>query len=142
MVFLILLALAVGGAVAFFLLLVGLFEAPWPLLLITLVIAFGALQRLSVGEDEPEPTAAPFSTETEMATTSPQDAKTMGEELVYRGIRYTHIQTSGDDSEALEGTYRGQHWRRPASSPAESDISDEIVYRGHRVKKPHSDSGA
>lgn len=177
MVFLMLLALAFGGALIFFLILVGLFEAPWPLLLAGLILAFFSLQRLStMAEREAvdlETSQSAFVAQRapgkplQAKSTQPQQiqqvqrtgaiapsgqaqsaSQRMEDELVYRGIRYTHVEPAKKPVEAnsvvLEGTYRGKHWQAkkpPQASPqAATNVSDEIVYRGCKVKKPNSQS--
>lgn len=139
MVFLILLALAFGGALIVFLLVVGLFEAPWPLLLAGLLLAFVGLQRLSAQAEEASLVIEPEAETASAARRTGKRAKPMGDELVYRGIRYTHVETTSEADKpainTLEGTYRGKHWQRSASPAAGTDNSDEIVYRGCRVRK-------
>lgn len=62
MIFLELLAIAVGVVIAFTLMIVGLVEAPWPVLLVLLIVGWYSLQRLSnqtkiAADLTPEPTA-------------------------------------------------------------------------------------
>ncbi|PSN20184.1 hypothetical protein C7271_03490 [filamentous cyanobacterium CCP5] len=161
MVLLMLLALAFGGAALFFLVLVGLFEAPWPLLLAGLLLAFFGLQRLSAQSDaemaesempqlsvvKGSPRASTQSNQPSLTSSKGADspARPMAEELVYRGIPYTHIEPgaspegSPDTSVVLEGTYRGKQWKAKQQSQERAStarkLSDEIVYRGRKVKK-------
>ncbi|MEA5450334.1 DUF4278 domain-containing protein [Leptolyngbya sp. CCNP1308] len=135
MTFIKLLATAVGIVSAIALVVVGLVEAPWQLLLIGLLVALYGLQRqiwacesasqvdsallptdlnarnssVSTGSAQIE---ASSSNNSAIAASDPQEAE--GEELIYRGIRYRPSQsdTPPPPDEKVEGIYRGQPWER------------------------------
>jgi hypothetical protein len=140
MAFVILLTIAVGSLAAVGLVVVGLVEAPWQLLLLGLLAALYGLQR-QVGATEvedylsnPSPEAAVTNrAEATESSTPPSgglnptsltaasvnedtDRAQEDDELTYRGIRYSRPKLASDQppakSEKVEGTYRGQHWQR------------------------------
>ncbi|MEO1069591.1 MAG: DUF4278 domain-containing protein [Cyanobacteria bacterium J06638_6] len=139
MAFVILLTIAVGSLAAVGLVVVGLVEAPWQLLLLGLLAALYGLQR-QVGATEvenlsnPSPESAlinradatqsgPLASgalNSKSATAAPGNENTDhaqdGDELTYRGIRYSRPKSASDrppgKSEKVEGIYRGQHWQR------------------------------
>ncbi|MEM6591421.1 MAG: DUF4278 domain-containing protein [Cyanobacteria bacterium P01_C01_bin.73] len=150
MVFLILLALALGAVGALLLLLVGLFEAPWPVLLVGLLLALVALQRIAVQAEEmlavDEADIAPKSQHLNVSSQQAEPKLSEpSQSLSYRGVRYTQTspaqpsEASSDSKEGwmlLEGVYRGKHWRatqRPCKSAANAD--EDLIYRGQKVKK-------
>jgi hypothetical protein len=124
MVFLALLAIAIGVLLSLALVLVGLVEAPWPVLLVGLLVAFYGLQRL-LGESQAEEGLG----EIELSQPSPKprvkspvpDAETEtaispdDQVLTYRGIRYRVTKPQGHEipehTPLVEGTYRGHHWQ-------------------------------
>ncbi|PSN16043.1 hypothetical protein C7293_04580 [filamentous cyanobacterium CCT1] len=142
MAFITLLATAVGIVSALGLVIVGLVEAPWQVLLLGLLTALYALQRqiraservAQASDIVPDATVASVSAQPdpEIALTSgasPEvkaDVADNGYELTYRGIRYRSSQPSpettptgspeGDSANApantIEGIYRGQRWQR------------------------------
>ncbi|MGF1568254.1 MAG: hypothetical protein ACFCVD_09325 [Nodosilinea sp.] len=94
MAFFALLAIAVGVLAAMALVLVGLLEAPWPLLLAGLLMVFYGFQRLgenaSPGEFAPLPAelvklSEPDRGPAQKDLSTPAAAE---DELIYRGIRY------------------------------------------------------
>jgi len=154
MVFLALLAIAIGVLLVFFLVLVGLVEAPWPVLVLGLLFTLYGLQRmvaekqpLSLVDIEPQPPADLAAPEKVDSTeTSPSKE----EVLTYRGIRYRVAKApeqddhSHDDETLVEGIYRGQHWQRWRATSAENPEAcadhSEITYRGHKVIKPDQEA--
>jgi hypothetical protein len=162
MIFLALLAMAIGVLLVLALVLVGLVEAPWPVLLVGLLAALYGLQReLAESQAMPPDIAvanhsdpaeekhhSPPSTAT--ATESNSSSSDDGNILTYRGIRYSVAQpkpqkTSSHESEDLvEGVYRGHHWQRwqtdTAPDPHPPSQDSEITYRGHKVIKPQKES--
>ena len=128
MAFITLLAIAVGIVSALGLVVVGLVEAPWQVLLLGLLAALYGLQRqiwasqLAAQVNELEgpqslvsdvtPPAAP----TKSAQVSDENGSKPpdeGHELTYRGIRYRMTQPTPEASTPkVEGIYRGQRWRR------------------------------
>ncbi|ASC72857.1 hypothetical protein XM38_038170 [Halomicronema hongdechloris C2206] len=141
MAFLILLTLAAGALMVLLMGLVGLLEAPWPVLLGGLLLALYGLQRLSVEATKAEesvafsavPSQAPPAHEPKSPSPSSQsqaDTESATPELVYRGVHYRRPSAPALPTEGqpivLEGTYRGRHWRRilqqwstPTASPPE-----------------------
>lgn len=133
MTFITLLATAVGIVSAIALVVVGLVEAPWQLLLIGLLAALYGLQRqiwasdsmaqvsgdLGFTDVNGENVDSPNSNQVDVG--APKDAPSTaseepeGEELIYRGIRYRasqpeHLPPLADGK--VEGIYRGQPWER------------------------------
>jgi hypothetical protein len=158
MVLLALLLMAVGGFIGISLVLVGLFEAPWPILLGLLLLGLYGLQRFSAQSDQLDASTALSAPDTTGSTTSMPGSETAGsdKELIYRGIHYHKDETpepaetpaasepSDTDAEPgspqprfIEGVYRGKRWRRPVNVSAQSSDSShtaEVIYRGHKVK--------
>ncbi|PZV09398.1 MAG: hypothetical protein DCF32_02395 [Leptolyngbya sp.] len=131
MTFITLLATAVGIVSAIALVVVGLVEAPWQLLLFGLLAALYGLQRqIWVSESVTEVGSAIVPTDVNAPKTSalaqPQRAdfstadsssnpEAEGEELIYRGIRYRASQSENPPplpEKKIEGIYRGQPWER------------------------------
>jgi hypothetical protein len=131
MTFITLLATAVGIVSAIVLVVVGLVEAPWQLLLFGLLAALYGLQRqVWVSESVTEvgsavvPTDVNAKTNSALPQSKPADVNTTdnspvltaeGEELIYRGIRYRAGQTDNPPSlpdKKIEGIYRGRRWER------------------------------
>ncbi|MBE9136575.1 DUF4278 domain-containing protein [Nodosilinea sp. LEGE 07088] len=139
MAFVLLLTIAVGSLAAVGLVVVGLVEAPWQLLLLGLLAALYGLQRqvgatevedlsnpspesaLTNRADAPESSTLPsgsLNSDPLVATFADENASRPqdGDELTYRGIRYSRPKLASDlppgESEKVEGTYRGQHWQR------------------------------
>jgi hypothetical protein len=138
MVFLLILAIALGGLMALALLVVGLVEAPWPVLLVGLLAALYGLQRLRSDSDKPAAftnlsVVTPgwqseqanhgisqlFLAQTDVPVAPPADPTPSddSDELVYRGIHYhpstpshTPMPQLGKDV-MVEGVYRGKHWQ-------------------------------
>lgn len=145
-VLLLLLALTSGVAILLGVMVVGLLEAPWPVLVSLLGLGFWGLQRLAVHATDwdssldvlsaqSSPEQAPAAQSEESATDHPT--------LTYRGVKYHSPSTtepSHDEPTTIEGVYRGQPWRRSsgdasAQTPSSSEPSSEIIYRGHKVNK-------
>jgi hypothetical protein len=163
MVLLALLALAIGGLAILALVIIGLVEAPWPLLLVGLLAALYGLQRLlsesyqsssfleasistPAWQSESKP-SNPVSDSTGPETAPKETSANEDVELVYRGIRY-HLSTSEKSppqptqvDDEVGGMYRGQPWHRKVakSNPASvhGEPGDEVVYRGHKVLPHH-----
>ena len=134
MTFITLLATAVGIVSAIVLIIVGLVEAPWQLLLFGLLAALYGLQRQiwaceSVTEINgaivptdviaQKTTAMPQPKQAEASVTdnssAPASESSESKELIYRGIRYRASQPENPSSppdQKLEGIYRGQPWER------------------------------
>ncbi len=132
MVFVTLLAIAVGTLSAIALVMVGLVEAPWQLLLLGLLAALYALQRqvgasepLTIGDSHfPASLATPKAAGDQANASAAAEAETgSGDtesskdsyELTYRGIRYSSTKPSADDlpsDRGIDGVYRGQPWHR------------------------------
>ncbi|HZG39102.1 MAG TPA: DUF4278 domain-containing protein [Nodosilinea sp.] len=129
MAFITLLAIAVGITSALGLVVVGLVEAPWQVLLLGLLAALYGLQRQieasqSVAQaSELEGAQAIASNVTPATPACPESAQASdengsnpsdeGHELTYRGIRYRMTQPTPEASTPkVEGIYRGQRWRR------------------------------
>lgn len=138
MIFIKLLATAVGIVSAIALVVVGLVEAPWQLLLIGLLAALYGLQRqiwacesaTQVGSaivptdlntqnssvlPGPAQVEASSSNNSAIAASEEQEQEAEGEELIYRGIRYRPSQPENLPplpDKKIEGIYRGQPWER------------------------------
>lgn len=157
MVFLALLAIAIGVLLVLSLVLVGLVEAPWPVLLVGLLAALYGLQRELIESQAFEPLTDLDSPQkppkvVQAASAPPQDHAdgedpTHDEMLTYRGIRYrvsAHQDHDNLEGKTLvEGVYRGQHWQRWRSNSENSSHSadtSEITYRGHKVIKPEHEA--
>ncbi|MBW4460254.1 MAG: DUF4278 domain-containing protein [Nodosilinea sp. WJT8-NPBG4] len=134
MTFITLLATAVGIVSAIVLIIVGLVEAPWQLLLFGLLAALYGLQRQiwaceSVIEIDgaivptdviaqktkamPQPKQAEVSIADNSSTLASESSES--KELIYRGIRYRASQPENPSSppdEKIEGIYRGRPWKR------------------------------
>jgi len=118
-VLLILLALTSGIAILLGLMVVGLFEAPWPVLLSLLFVGLWGLQRLAAHAtewDSSVETTEAQSTATKAPAPPPESQTDDGPIFTYRGVKYhapTPTQPSQEQSTTItEGIYRGQHWRR------------------------------
>lgn len=155
MVFLALLAIAIGVLLALSLVLIGLLEAPWPVLLVGLLVALYGLQRvLGDGQDMPlgemdlSDPSPPLTTPKSGGKEAPPGDQ--NELLTYRGIRYQVAKSpepshpDHDPETLVEGIYRGQHWQRwrtqPSDNPEATSESAEITYRGHKVIRPEKES--
>ena len=128
MTFLPLLAIAVGIISAAGLMVVGLVEAPWQVLLLGLLVALYGLQRQVWASDlvaQASRPADPASAALEGAaapSTEPSkdhgavEGSAEGDQLTYRGIPYrTHQsapETVDPGTAKTEGIYRGQRWQR------------------------------
>lgn len=131
MTFITLLATAVGIVSAIVLIIVGLVEAPWQLLLFGLLAALYGLQRqiwacesvieidgaiVPTDTNAQKTTATPQLKQAEVDITDDSSAlESESKELIYRGIRYRASQPENPSSlpdEKIEGIYRGQPWKR------------------------------
>ncbi|MBD1876255.1 DUF4278 domain-containing protein [Nodosilinea sp. FACHB-131] len=131
MTFITLLATAVGIVSAIVLVIVGLVEAPWQLLLFGLLVALYGLQRqIWASESVTEVGSAIVPTNVDIqknsalsqlkqANVNSKESSSAqefeGEELIYRGIRYRANQPETPPplpDEKIEGIYRGQPWER------------------------------
>jgi hypothetical protein len=154
MVFLLILAIALGGLMALALLVVGLLEAPWPVLLVGLLAALYGLQRLLVESDkstaftdfpvvtpgwQSEPVEHGVSrlflakTDVAVAPTAESAASDDSDELVYRGIHYhpaasghTPVPQLGKDV-MVEGVYRGHHWQHKLATQQDAAPSADTT---------------
>lgn len=144
-VLLILLALTSGVAILLGVMVVGLMEAPWPLLLSVLFMGLFGLQRLAVRVAAENEEIATWSAQADTAKAPPASPEVSADDrptFTYRGIKYhpsALSKPSTDESPTItEGVYRGQRWQRAstdATTPRPSSASSmEIKYRGHRVK--------
>ncbi len=146
MVFFALLAVVAGGTLVLMLGLMGLAEAPWPVLVGILAVALVGLQR-TTGESASAPTSAPATPPTgsvpawsrspeppspvATALTNPVPAPATPQ-LVYRGVPYapkSAVLPAAPQTITLEGTYRGRHWQKsvPAwPTPAPLEAGDEV----------------
>lgn len=144
MILLVLLALTSVVAIFLGLMVVGLFEAPWPILLSLLFVGLFGLQRLAArataGDNSWAAAQAPTSAETEQPEPSEASAND-GTTFTYRGVKYrstTSPPPASDEQPTItEGIYRGQPWRRTSTDaskqPPSSEQPTELRYRGHRV---------
>jgi hypothetical protein len=135
MTFLTLLAIAVGIISAAGLMVVGLVEAPWQVLLLGLLAALYGLQRQVWASDlvaqanrPADPVLASPAVEATLSTApvvpsaeptradGSAEGSPKGDELTYRGIQYRPHQsapeTATQGAAKAEGVYRGQRWQR------------------------------
>ena len=131
MTFITLLATAVGIVSAIALVIVGLVEAPWQLLLFGLLASLYGLQRqIWASESVTEVGSAIVPTDVDIQKNSalPQlkqanasseesasDQESKDKELIYRGIRYRPSQPENSPpppDQKIEGIYRGHPWER------------------------------
>jgi hypothetical protein len=128
MTFITLLAIAVGIISAAGLMVVGLVEAPWQVLLLGLLAALYGLQRQVWASDlvaqasrpaDPAPAAleGAAAPSTELSKDhGAVEGSAEGDQLTYRGILYrTHQsapETVDPGTAKTEGIYRGQRWQR------------------------------
>jgi hypothetical protein len=149
-VFLGMLVIAVSTVLALFLGLVGLLEAPWPVLLGILLVALYAIQRVSVSANTLDAMAAsPPATNAEAVTAGrttdrkSTSVKTVDEDtMTYRGVPYQPkpevADPTADDSAdtiKLEGVYRGCHWQKSVPAHLQPKEADpDITYRGKKIR--------
>ncbi|MBD2111649.1 MULTISPECIES: hypothetical protein [Cyanophyceae] len=131
MTFITLLATAVGIVSAIALIVVGLVEAPWQLLLFGLLAALYGLQRQILAIEsvaEVGSVVVPTDVSAQKTATSPQPKQaevsitdsssaleSESKELIYRGIRYSASQPENPpplSDKKIEGIYRGRPWKR------------------------------
>lgn len=144
-VLLILLALTSGVAILLGVMVVGLMEAPWPILLSVLFMGLFGLQRLAVRVAEGNEEIAAWRAPANVAKGPPVAPEAAADDrptFTYRGIKYhpsALTQPPTDEPPTItEGVYRGQRWQRASADAANptpaSGRSLDIKYRGHRVK--------
>ncbi|MBD2426235.1 DUF4278 domain-containing protein [Phormidium sp. FACHB-1136] len=145
---LLLLAMTCGAAIALGLVIVGFLEAPGPVLLLILCFGLVGLQRLTAHaitqevSDELASGVQPSSTSEDCSAQSESPANN-SPTFTYRGVKYSSPSSQkpdGEEATVAEGIYRGKPWRRTNTDaskqmPAPSDLTGEIKYRGHPVKK-------
>ena len=146
MVLLILLALTSGVAIILGLMVMGLLEAPWPILLLLLVIGFYGLQRLTARAIAETPDLSTFqpqsSAETEPVAPSAEAEADNSSTFIYRGVKYRSSSLTApsvdEPPKVIEGIYRGHRWRRSSADSSKpksvSEQPTELKYRGHPVK--------
>jgi len=143
-VLLILLALTSGVAILLGLAVVGLLEAPWPVLMSFLFFGLLGLQRLAAraiswdSNLEASETQVSQVRERSAPPESPDDDSST---FTYRGVKYrspSSTKPSADEPPTItEGIYRGQPWRRSSADTSQQSPSaeqpPELKYRGHKV---------
>lgn len=115
-----LLTIAIGTFFAFSLAVVGLLEAPWPVLLGGMLFTLFGLQRVSGA------------------------SRLLGEDTVPREVNRPNTGTvpQPDANQLVKEdlTYRGIHYNCPSPSSQKVDsqphAAEEIIYRGQKVRKP------
>ena len=157
---LLLLALAFGGFVVLLVLGIGIFEAPWPVLLGILIIGLLAIQWLSsqgraIASSSLQPDGSASDSHASAESIQPATQSESEPHLVYRGIPYNDrnhndVRPEEGDSvtplgsehasepESIQGVYRGQHWHHEntVNSTQEGPLPD-ITYRGQKVTRRH-----
>ncbi|MEB3251474.1 MAG: hypothetical protein VKO01_04975 [Cyanobacteriota bacterium] len=136
MAFLLILGLAVGIFTALTLVLVGLVEMPWPVLLVGLIAVIYGFQRLTAAQNQAwednNSASTVASSQTPKAATNPPVSQT-----IYRGIK------TNTGAVAQQPSVMGSSPTEPAAAsdlPAQardaktSPKVSEIVYRGVRSK--------
>ena len=152
-ILLLLLALTSGVAMALGLVIVGLLEAPWLVLLAILGVGLVGLQRLAADAtaegDNLWATSGTSSTADIERAVPPESSTDDRSTFTYRGVKYDSPSpeksapaksSSGDETTVTEGIYRGQPWRRTSTdaseqTPPSPESMTEIKYRGQRVRK-------
>lgn len=130
MAFLLTLGLAVGIFTALTLVLVGLVEMPWPLLLFGLIAVIYGFQKLMTAQSQG------WQSDDSLATIAPsqitqQDADPKINQTVYRGVKVNPDPPPQASSPAIASSFS-----EPASVPVASPQTEtnlkvsEIVYRG------------
>lgn len=144
-VLLILLALTSGVAILLGLMVVGLLEAPWPILMSSLFLGLFGLQRLAANaiEWDSDLEASETQVSQEKARSVPPESPADDSStFTYRGVKYRSPSSTKPTVEEqptiTEGIYRGQPWRRSSAdtskqAPPSSEQPPELKYRGHKV---------
>lgn len=160
MVFLAILAIAIGAITALMLMVVGLVEMPWPFLLMLLIGGLYSLQKLSLQsyafmdtqatQQDPGHLKGGDEQKQSTGTQTTVNVEQTHDALRYRGVRYSQeqpampIESTDNDSprpvlpQPIQGKYRGQQWQRSPLSEPTPTASSEIKYRGHKVIQPQS----
>ena len=127
--FLALLALVIGVLSALSLVLVGLVEAPWPLLLVGLVAVLYGLQRLTTSAVLVEPVASQSNSPASSSPLIPPQSQGSPEgvvagttQMVYRGVRFQEGEPSAPP---------------PSTAESAASMPDELIYRGVRYRHDH-----
>jgi hypothetical protein len=145
MVLLILLVLTSGVAILLGLAVVGLLEAPWPVLMSFLLFGLFGLQRLAaraIAGDSDLAAAATQVSQAQERSAPPESPADDSATFTYRGVKYhpsaSAKPTTDEPPTITEGIYRGHPWRRSSvdaskQMPPSSAQPPELKYRGHKV---------
>lgn len=121
---------AILSLAAIMLPLIGLFKAPWYILLLVLAVGF-TITHFAIASPETAKPASPLSViQSELSTfastsdlASAQSPLDQASRLTYRGANYTPVSLPTEPEEPgnenLSGKYRGCEWNHPISSSNE-----------------------
>ncbi|MGJ3253900.1 MAG: DUF4278 domain-containing protein [Elainellaceae cyanobacterium] len=155
MTLIVLLAIAFIGFAGFVLILVGLIEAPWQILLAILVGGLAVIQLLSIQSwklmrkmehsQEPPAPAHPISEPSHHSHHSHQSPEQIDEQTcVYRGVAYKkehQTSESKSHSPSVEGAYQGHPWHLVDETPRQAPPKPtNLTYRGIKIMKKESNS--
>ncbi|MGJ3246215.1 MAG: DUF4278 domain-containing protein [Elainellaceae cyanobacterium] len=155
MTLIVLLAIAFVGFAGFVLLLVGLIEAPWQILLAILVGGLVMIQLLSsqswklmrkMEHSRESPKSADPTSELSQLSQPPSKLPEQIDEqtCVYRGVAYKKEQQNSESeseshSTSVEGTYRGHPWHQVDETPRQAPPTPtDLTYRGIKITKKES----
>jgi hypothetical protein len=134
--------------------LIGLFKAPWYILLLVLAAGY-AITQFAIAPPETVIQSGPTGTSTARSTAPsieslpdrPQSPSDQASQLTYRGANYQAValasETEESGSETLSGKYRGCEWNHPIASsnePMTEAIPDDRsvpvrMYRGVKISQ-------
>jgi cytoskeletal protein RodZ len=140
---LVLLAIALVAFVALTMLVIGLFEASWLVLLLILLIGLASIQILSMQRlsitgatlDENEQSESSPVKESPSLTSSKESEP----DHIYRGVHYTQdtqecaTPPSNATPNVVHGTYRGRPWQHPSTQQPNTPKPTELTYRGIKI---------
>ena len=137
MAFLLILGLAVGIFTALTLVLVGLVEMPWPVLLVGLIAVIYGFQRLTAAQAQGWQSESPQTTATSSQTAEGETNPKVNQ-TVYRGVK-TNTGAQAQQPPAVTESSSAQpavasSVSAQAPDPKASPKVSEIVYRGVRSK--------
>ncbi len=137
MTLLILLAIAILAFITFTMVVVGLFEASWVVLLAILLVGLASIQVISMQRfSRPFRIADSGSAESATAMKPSQASDPSANptpDHVYRGVHYQHDSVNPAADAVMHGLYRGQPWQHSNTAQPNAAPAPTITYRGIRV---------